>query len=75
MMCNALLAARSPPRLSLCLMVFPDDAGTGLTPHMDAKLASYGNLLRLSPAVTRSCAVPVWPIELRATVFCTSSST
>jgi hypothetical protein len=33
MMCSALLAARSPPRLSLCLTVFPDDAGTGLTPH------------------------------------------
>ena len=40
MMCNALLAARSPPRFSRCLTVFPDDAGTGLTPQSDAKLAS-----------------------------------
>jgi hypothetical protein len=38
-MCNALLAARSPPRLSRWRTVFPDDAGTGLTPHNDAKLA------------------------------------
>jgi hypothetical protein len=62
MMCNALLAARSPPRLSLCPTVFPDDAGTGLTPHRDAKLASDRNLSGLSPAVRRSCAAPVWPI-------------
>src|SRR5208282_5029142 len=44
MMCSALLAARSPPRLSRCLTVFPDDAGTGLAPHRDAKLASDRNL-------------------------------
>jgi hypothetical protein len=54
MMCNALLAARSPPRLSRCLTVFPDDAGTGLTPQSDAKLASERNLSGLSPAVRRS---------------------
>jgi hypothetical protein len=54
MMCNALLAARSPPRLSRCLTVFPDGAGTGLTPHGDAKLASERNLSGLSPAVRRS---------------------
>ena len=28
-MCNALLAARSPPRLSRCLTVLPDEAGKG----------------------------------------------
>jgi Virulence-associated protein E len=75
MMCNALLAARSPPRLSRCLTVLPDDAGTGLTPHSDAKLASERNLSGLSPAVRRSWAAPVWPIELRATGFGASSST
>src|SRR5580700_4181580 len=63
-MCNALLAARSPPRLSRCRTVFPDDAGTGLTPHNDAKLASDCNLSGLSPAVRRSWAAPIWPIEL-----------
>ena len=36
-MCNALLAARSPPPLSRCLTVLPDDAGTGLTPHSDVE--------------------------------------
>ena len=66
MMCSALLAARSPPRLSRCRTVFPDDAGTGLTPHSDAKPASDLNLSGLSPAVRRSCAAPMWPIELRA---------
>src|SRR5271166_6220911 len=75
MMCNALLAARSAPRLSRCLTVFPDDAGTGLTPHSDAKLASDRSLSGLSPAVRRSCAAPVWPIELRATRFGANSST
>src|SRR4029077_3243598 len=53
MMCSALLAARSPPRLSRCRTVFPEDAGTGLTPHSDAKLASDRNLSGLSPAVRR----------------------
>ncbi len=75
MMCSALLAARSPPRLSRYLTVFPDDAGTGLTPYSDAKLASDLDLSGLSPAVMRSCAAPMWPIELRATRFAASSST
>ena len=65
MMCNALFAARSPPRLSRWRTVFPDDAGTGLTPHSDAKLASDRSLSGLSPAVRRSWAAPMWPIELR----------
>ena len=75
MICSALLAARSPPRLSRCRTVFPEDAGTGLTPHNDAKLASDRNLSGLSPAVRRSWAAPTWPIELRATRFGASSST
>src|SRR5665811_345981 len=33
------------------------------------------NLSGLSPAVRRSCAAPMWPIELRATRFAASSST
>ena len=32
MVCSAQLAARSPPRLSRCRTVFPEDARTGLTP-------------------------------------------
>jgi hypothetical protein len=40
MICNALLAARSPPLLSRCRIVFPDEAGTGLTPQSAAKLPS-----------------------------------
>ena len=75
MICSALLAARSPPRLRRCRTVFPEDAGTGLTPHNDAKLASDCNLSGLSPAVRRSWAAPMWPIELRATRFGVSSST
>jgi hypothetical protein len=47
MMCSALLAARSPPRLSRWRTVFPDDAGTGLTPHSDAKLASRAQSFRI----------------------------
>ena len=34
------MAWRSPPRLSRCRLVLPDDAGTGLTPHSEAKAAS-----------------------------------
>src|SRR5215475_1257094 len=35
MMCKALFAARSPPRLSRCRIVLPDDAGTGsAAPHL-----------------------------------------
>ena len=53
------MAARSPPRLSRWRTVFPDDAGTGLTPHSDAKLASDRNRSGLPPAVRRSCAAPI----------------
>ena len=52
MMCSALLAARSPPRLSRCRIVLPDDAGTGLTPQSAAKLASDRSRSGLSPAVS-----------------------
>src|SRR3954451_20374833 len=51
MMCRALLAARSPPRLRRWRVVLPDDAGTGLTPHSAAKPASDRRRCGLSPAV------------------------
>src|SRR3712207_2990305 len=75
MMCSALLAARSPPRLRRWRVVLPDEAGTGLTPHSAAKPASDLNCSGLSPAVRRSCAQPACPIELRATRLGASSST
>jgi hypothetical protein len=40
----------------------------GLTPHRAEKLASERKRSGLSPAARRSCAAPVWPIELRATM-------
>ena len=42
MMCKALFAARSPPRFRRCRTVFPDEAGTGLTPQSAAKLLRRG---------------------------------
>ena len=40
MRCRAALAWRSPPRLSRCRLVLPEEAGKGLTPHSAAKAAS-----------------------------------
>ena len=37
---SALLAWRSPPRLSRCRTIRPEDAWTGLAPHSAAKEAS-----------------------------------
>src|ERR1700686_3003806 len=51
MMCSALLAPRSPPLLRRWRVVFPEEAGTGLTPHSAAKLASDCRRSALSPAV------------------------
>src|SRR6476661_10524839 len=67
-MCNALLAARSPPRFRRCRVTFPDDAGTGLTPHRAANPASDCSRSLLSPAVSSSCAADSYPMELRETV-------
>ena len=36
-MCRAELAARSPPRLSRCRVVIPDEAGNGAAPQSIAK--------------------------------------
>lgn len=41
MMLRARLSLRLPPRLSRCLMVFPEVAGMGLTPPIAAKAASF----------------------------------
>ena len=59
MMCRALLAARSPPRFSRWRIVLPDEAGTGLTPHSAAKLASDRKRSGLSPAVSSNWAALV----------------
>ena len=40
MMWMALSVARSPPLFKLCRTAFPDEAGTGLTPHNAANFAS-----------------------------------
>src|SRR4051794_16737819 len=56
-----LLAARSPPRLRRWRVVLPDEAGTGLTPHSAAKLASDCRRAALSPAVRSSCAADPCP--------------
>ena len=61
-MWSALLAARSPPRLSRCRSVRPEDAATGEEPQSAAKDASVLRRWGLSPAVTRSCAATSVPI-------------
>jgi len=63
---SALLAARSPPRLSLCRLVLPEDASTGLAPHKAARAASPRSWPGLAPAVTRSWAAVTAPTPWRA---------
>ena len=41
MMCNALFAARSPPRFMRCRVVLPEDAGTGLTPNIKPEIDAF----------------------------------
>jgi hypothetical protein len=53
---KALLARRSPPRLSRWRSVRPEDAGMGAAPHRCAKAASERSRCGSSPAVTSS-----WP--------------
>src|SRR3954471_10535209 len=69
------VGCRSPPRLSRWRTVFPDEAGTGLTPHSAAKPASERRRSGLPPAVRSSCAAPFRPIEFRAKSSGASSST
>ncbi len=53
---RALLACRSPERLSRCQLALPDDALTGFTPHRAAKPASVLIPSPLSPAAINSFA-------------------
>jgi hypothetical protein len=48
---SAELEWRSPPRLSRCRVVLPDDAWTGDEPHRAAKHFSWRSRCGLSPAV------------------------
>jgi hypothetical protein len=66
MRCSAALAWRSPPRLSRCRLVLPDDAGTGLTPQSAAKAASEWSRWGLSPAVISSAAALLGPTPNRS---------
>ena len=50
MRCRAALAWRSPPRFKRCRLVFPEEAGIGLTPHSAAKAASEWKAFRVAPS-------------------------
>src|SRR6266487_89922 len=73
---SALLAARSPPWFSRCRMVLPEEASTGLAPHMAAhmaaKAASLWSRSGLSPAVSSSwaavCTQALWRSSSRGAV-------
>ena len=54
MVCSAQLACRSPPRLSRCRLVFPEETGIGVVPHRAAKPAGLVIRSGLSPAVISS---------------------
>ena len=54
MVCRAELACRSPPRLSRCRLVLPEETGIGVVPHKAAKPAGLVIRLGLSPAVINS---------------------
>ncbi len=58
---NALLASLTPPRLSLCRCVLPDDASIGLTPQSAANEDSFFRRSGLSPAATNSVAATYVP--------------
>src|SRR5215203_4504672 len=65
MVCSAQLACRSPPRLSRCRLVLPEETGMGLVPQRAAKLAGLVIWSGLSPAVISSWAAerdptPTW---------------
>jgi len=49
----ALFAILEPPRLSLCLTIFPEDASIGLTPHSAVNEYSFFKRSGLSPAATK----------------------
>ena len=61
MVCSAQLACRSPPRLSRCRLVLPEEAGIGVVPHRAAKVAGLVIRSGLSPAVINSWAAESGP--------------
>ena len=65
MVWRAQFAARSPPRESRCLLVLPDDAGTGAAPHRAAKEASDRSRSGFPPAVISSWAAVFGPTPYR----------
>ena len=67
MMWMAELACLSPPLLSLCRQVMPDDTGIGATPQSIANAASDLSLSGLSPTVTISWAADCGPTQLHLT--------
>lgn len=66
MTCSARFAWRSPARLSLCRIVLPQEAGSGLVPHSAANDASLVSRSGLPPAVMSNCAVTSGPTQLLA---------
>lgn len=65
--CSARLASRLPPRLSLCLTTFPEEASMGETPQRLAKEASLLRRSVLSPATISSVAAWLVPMAGRET--------
>ena len=76
-MCRALFRVLSPPRLSLCRTVLPEEAGIGLTPAREAKAASERTRPRWDHAVKQMAAVtgpiPVSRSRGAASLISTSS--
>src|SRR5215471_16550390 len=62
---SAWLASRFPPRLSRCLLVFPEEAGIGATPHRCAHELSLRSRSGWSPAATSSSAAVSGPTPNR----------
>jgi hypothetical protein len=58
---RALLACRSPPRLSRWRVTLPEEASSGETPHRWAQAASERRRSGLSPAATSSAAAVSMP--------------
>ncbi len=61
MVCRALFAARSPPRLRRCRSVRPLLAGSGAAPHRCARAASERSRSGLSQAVASNCPATSGP--------------
>lgn len=66
---HAVGRAITAPLFNLCRTVFPDEAGTELTPHTAGKLASDLSRSGLCSAVSNNCAALFRPMALRASSF------